>query len=361
MVDPSARQVPARTRLRAIDAARGLALLGMIVVNVGPVDYDSMVHWLWFMPRGRASILFVLVAGVSVALFLNGRSRTEGRLVLAWRVAILFVGGLVLSALPHGVNVILPLYSALFLVAPVLIGRRSAILASLAAALAAIGPLIFVLESFHHGGDYRGELMWTGDALQLAHTLFLSRPYPFVVWLAPFVTGMILVRSDLRSPAIQNRLIVLGGTAAFASFLLAEVFGRALGPQPQGFEMLLTGAPHSQMPLWLLGSIASALFTIGLLLRYWEALDRILSPVAVLGRMPLTFYVAHLLILAVLRPRWDYGFTAGVLISVAMACLFLLAAVATDRVFGAGPFERLLRGQWIASLLRKKQTVKIPA
>ncbi|MGP5641472.1 heparan-alpha-glucosaminide N-acetyltransferase domain-containing protein [Brachybacterium tyrofermentans] len=352
----SPEQGPRSRRIPAIDAARGLALLGMIVVNVGPVLYDSPLQWIWLIPRGRASVLFVLLAGLSMAFFLRNRRMSQTWPVLLWRVAILFGGGLLLSVLPHGVNVILPLYAALFLVAPVLFRLPTKVLVVSAVALGLIGPLLFVMETFQHGEGYRGELRWTGEPLQFLHSLVLSRPYPFVVWLVPFFMGLLFSRADLRDHRTQSRLIGFGGAAAVIGFVVAEIGGRLLGPDPQGFELLLTGAPHSQMPLWLISAIGSAVLVLGIVLRYWSVLGSTLSPATLLGRMPLTFYVAHLLVLAVVSPLWDYGFLGGVIITVVMSAVFVVATVLLDRSLGTGPFELLLRGRWIERATQRPQS-----
>ncbi|WP_249214297.1 heparan-alpha-glucosaminide N-acetyltransferase domain-containing protein, partial [Micrococcus luteus] len=70
---------PARRRLPGVDAARGIALLGMVTVHVvDPVTADGAPHpaFLWF--AGRASVLFVLLAGVGLALSTGGATPATG-------------------------------------------------------------------------------------------------------------------------------------------------------------------------------------------------------------------------------------------------------------------------------------------
>lgn len=90
----------------------------MIVVNVGPTNADTVLERLYLVPYGRASVLFVVVAGLGMGLFLQGRTGTAMWRALTWRVLLLLVLGLLLQTLTDRVNVILATYALLFLVAP---------------------------------------------------------------------------------------------------------------------------------------------------------------------------------------------------------------------------------------------------
>lgn len=337
----------ASKRLFAIDAARGLALIGMIIVNVGPVANESVFQRLWFLPYGRASVLFVLIAGVSMSLFLRADHGRRRIIVVLWRAAILIVGGLLLGLLPHGVNVILPLYGGLFLVALLLYRLPTSVLIGLITVFMIVGPLIFVGESLDHTGEPRPELAWSGDIPGLLHTLFLSRPYPLVVWIIPFVFGMMLGRMDLRERRGQKAMIITGGIAGVGALAAAELFPLLLGEPERGYGLLLTGVPHGQMPLWVISSVGSAIFVTGLLLRFWSHLSRFATPVVLAGQMALTFYVGHLFLLAALRPEDGFTFLQGVGVSLLAIGGCILGALLWMRHFRTGPLEWAIRGRWL--------------
>jgi uncharacterized membrane protein len=63
-------------RIPGIDLARGLAIIGMLAVHVGPTHLDGFAGRLYALPHGRASILFVLVARVGVSLLAASRTST---------------------------------------------------------------------------------------------------------------------------------------------------------------------------------------------------------------------------------------------------------------------------------------------
>jgi len=123
-------QVAASTKSRivAVDAARGVALLGMFVVHVFPVfNRDGTPTVAWTLAAGRGPAAFALMAGISLALVtggwrpVHGRARTAAGAGLAVRALVIgFIGlalGHVTTATGLGVDVILPYYALIFLLA----------------------------------------------------------------------------------------------------------------------------------------------------------------------------------------------------------------------------------------------------
>ncbi|MEH3076040.1 MAG: heparan-alpha-glucosaminide N-acetyltransferase domain-containing protein [Quadrisphaera sp.] len=71
----TALAAPRRDRLVGVDAARGLALLGMMGTHlVSRTTADGGVSWVYEVFSGRASALFAVLAGVGLAL---STGRTE--------------------------------------------------------------------------------------------------------------------------------------------------------------------------------------------------------------------------------------------------------------------------------------------
>src|SRR5215203_3274387 len=257
-VPASLAQAPSRggRRLAAIDAARGVALFGMMMINLGTVSSQGWFDKVWTLPFGRASILFVVLAGLGMSLFFGSRRRHARRWpVLAWRTGIFAVGGLALQILTPAVSVILPTYGVLFLGA--LLWRRLSdrALAALALVMLFVGPV--VVQAHQIPGEHKTQMPTLGDGPDvLLHSLFLSGAYPLLVWVVPFLAGMWLGRQDLRSGHVQQRLIVVGGSAAVIAFVAAQASASILGDEADsGWKRLLTGAAHGQMPLWLVSSV----------------------------------------------------------------------------------------------------------
>ncbi len=76
----------------------------MIIVNVGPVGSQSLLQRLYLLPYGRASVLFVVVAGIGMGYLLNRRPERERWSTVTWRAALLFAGGVALQELTDQVR-----------------------------------------------------------------------------------------------------------------------------------------------------------------------------------------------------------------------------------------------------------------
>ncbi|GFZ93889.1 hypothetical protein GCM10011359_24220 [Nesterenkonia alkaliphila] len=298
-----------RQRVLALDAARGLAVVGMIAVNIGPRGGESLSEVLYRLPYGRASLLFVLLGGIGMSL-LTRRTREENTTIpwaaILWRVVILLIVGLALEVPDHGVAVILPTYASLILLAAPLIRAPSKLLIVFAGITAGIGPLIWILRQMLLGAELsRAPVTEMDSFAAVLDNMLLTGPYPLVVWSAPFLLGMWLGRQNLRSSVASTRMIIWGAAATVAGRAASQILVAFFG-EPQdnvGWDRLSTSVGHSQMPLWLISGIGSAVLLLGLLLKIQEWNRWWLRPFLALGVMAFTAYVGHLFILAaVIRP-----------------------------------------------------------
>ncbi|MDD9208123.1 DUF418 domain-containing protein, partial [Georgenia sp. 10Sc9-8] len=343
-----------RGRVRAIDAARALAIIGMLAVNVGPKESPGLWGRLYLVPHGRASLLFVLLAGIGVSL-LSRRARDRSgtgagrhRLTLLWRAALLLLAGLALQLLDHDVNVILATYALLFVVAGLLLRAPDRLLLTGAAAVAVVGPLVLLGSQLASGTGYDHEPAALGDPPgDVLHSLVISGAYPLVTWLAPFLFGMWLGRQDLTDRRHQVLMVTVGGLVAALAPVLSRVATALVGDPGPGIgpRLLVTGAAHGQMPLWLVGGTASAVAVLGVCLLLSHLMDSWLWPLVATGQLALTVYVAHLLALHVLRPA-PHSLAQGVLITVGMTVAAVALATWWRSRFARGPLEVLLRPPW---------------
>jgi hypothetical protein len=324
---------------------------------------DTALGNLYGVSHGRASVLFVLLAGVGVALLVGDRSHGQptrrppsvvrGRLVL--RGALLLPLGLWLQPLDQGPLVILQYYALYFLFAALILTLPDRWLLAGGAAVLIGGPVIYlwgkmlVPEWFTRSGDPAS----LDDPIgKIADDLLLTGAYPLVTWAAPLLFGLWIGRRDLTSAWVRWGLLILGLTVAVAAALttdwLATVFARALEvPGGPGFAALLTDKPHSQMPLWMLGSIGSACAVLGGMLLLSDRLPRMLWPLAATGQLAFTVYVGHLLLLDAYPELLssetvpEAFFTVGLfMLLVAVACTLWRA------VFPRGPLEAVLAAPW---------------
>lgn len=336
-----------RPRLDAIDAARGIALCGMMMINIGTVRSDGWFNTIWTLPFGRASILFVVLAGVGMSLFFRSRRRDTRRWpTLLWRAALFTVGGLALQILTPAVSVILPTYGVLFVAALAWRRLSDRALAASALVMLVVGPVL--VQAHQNPGEHKTQMPTLLDGPDvLWHTIMLSGAYPLLVWCVPFLAGMWLGRRDLRDETVQRRLVVWGGVAAVLAFVASQASVLVLGAESDaGWNRLLTGAAHGQMPLWLVSSIGSAAFVLGAALLLWPRVAHRALPLAHLGQLAFTLYVAHFLVIAAMGGRIESR-TVGVPVTLGLIVVFLAVATLWVRRLGTGPLERLLRASWL--------------
>ncbi|WP_218219915.1 DUF418 domain-containing protein [Nesterenkonia sp. Act20] len=335
------------SRLYALDVARALAIFGMIIVNVGPYNTDGWASWIVRGLNGRASILFVVLAGIGVT-FLARRSLTKGitrRSTLLWRGLLLLALGLALQTLDHGVNVILPTYAALFFLAAFMVKMSTRWLFWSATASALLGPVLWILA--RQSTDFHIEPAQLGDSpFQIMAAILVSGPYPLVVWIAPFFLGVWIGRQPLGNIKVQRRLLYVGAIAGFGAFGLSQLLVRVLG-QPDtsdvDFDRLISAVGHSQMPLWLISASGTAVMLLGILLIVVPYFSQRIRLLVAVGQMPLTAYTAHLVIIAVLIYPGPQDPLEGLLISCAIMLGLVLFAVVWIANLRYGPLEALLR------------------
>ncbi|MEX0886097.1 MAG: DUF418 domain-containing protein [Phycisphaeraceae bacterium] len=339
LADPPAE--PGRRRIGGLDAARALAIVGMVMVHFGPGSPPPItwLDWSYGLARGRASLLFVLLAGIGMTLLAGNRDLARLRRAwprLAVRIAVLLPLGLSLQLLDIGPLVILHFYAIYFLLAIPALLASDRLLLTASALLAVVGPACYyVIEQLRPDWVVRwNPVELTDPPLVIVRELLISGSYPAIVWLAPFLFGMWLGRRRLH--ATGTRLAMLVGGAAV---MLVTARLDANLPTSSWWQ-LVSGEAHSQMIVWLVGGLGAATATLALCLWLTDWLGRLMWPLVAMGQLALTVYVGHLLLLAAMPSvfkAWEVdraailvaNFTAGVLV---LATLWRLA-------FSRGPLE----------------------
>jgi uncharacterized membrane protein len=316
-----------RTRLAGVDAARGLAVLGMVAVHVLPgTDPDGGTSLSDTVASGRSSAAFAVLAGVGVALATRSGDRGRQRSPLALRALLIGALGLWLGGLDTGVAVILAYYAVFFLLLLPFLGWPVRRLLLTAAAVAVVVPVVSFAVRPHLDGLGVGNPTWWSlqQPGSLAVELLVTGVYPAVPWATYLLTGLAVGRLPLDRPATAVRLVLSGaGLALGAALVSAAVLGPLGGydalartfhvPKPVVEEMvaqsqygnvpteswwwLATDAPHSSTTPDLVGTTGTALVALGVCLLLARGAGVLLVPLAAVGGMPLTVYTSHLLVL----------------------------------------------------------------
>lgn len=357
MDDERANGRPAHARserLVGLDAARALAVFGMVLVNFEvALAADAEPAWLATatgLVQGRASALFVVLAGFGIQLMANahgdlGRTR---RVVLRRAVFLLVIGYAFLPLWPADILHYYAFYFALG--AWALRWRARGLL--IGAGVAALGFCVLGLPVYERGWDFESleyAGLWT---LEGALTnLFLNGFHPLLPWSAFLLWGMWLARRVAAGALRGWRPIALAVGVAVAVELASRAAVAAAGATGAGPELadLLSTASMPPMPWYLLAAGATA---TAVLLGCVHLVDRahavqrvVVRPLAHTGQLALTLYALHVLvgIGAFHETGADLTLVEVVVWWVVFCFMAVLGATAWRRRSSTGPLEWILR------------------
>lgn len=334
-------------RVDGVDAARGLALIGMFVAHVSPAVESLHAAALIGLADERPRLLFALTAGIGLGLISGGvrpidAGRVELRRQIAVRALILIALGFVIWATLHPlVFIILDVYGVAFLVMLAFLFVRPSVALGTGAVLLAVTPALAEIGA-------RTELV---ERVRETPLRFLSDwavggAYPVIVWVPVMLIGLALARFDVRSAHVV-RLTALLGTAAAVVFLPLS----RLLPPPELVREAEWSVPLRASLETLGNAGVSALIvaaTLTLLTFARSGVRRlsrlVLSPVTAMGSMPLSIYTLHLVVIS-LAVRVENGVATDDSWPLLLGLILgsMVFAVTWRRFIGRGPLERLLR------------------
>jgi uncharacterized membrane protein YeiB len=381
------------TRSAAIDAARGLAVLGMVLAHVVPTRFPPTQGPRWSvlpaaLVHGRAATLFVVLAGFSLAWSAGERPGpavpagtapasprwAEVRMAALARVPLLWLAGwLLLLDDPSPVYVIVHVYALYTLVGvlalrwnvvtrlvvgtgllagwPVLLLLVPSLAEAVAGADAGLPDTVPHLSTALVTGAYP-VLPWAGFLLvgmALAALPWLCRPWRLVAagWGAAMVTHLVGLISGVLAgrPAIAS--LGVGSTPAATAVELSRYDSQArLLAVPPTWLGQLSAEGHRASVVGLFSCLAFAVIVLALCTAIaasgragrWA---RVASPLLALGRCALSAYVLHVLFLG---RRWlPSDPPAALFAALALAAALAVLGQLWLRAFRRGPLELAVR------------------
>jgi uncharacterized membrane protein YeiB len=379
------------SRIDGVDAARAIAVFGMFTVHLG-VDSMGLLSpeghaWtLHGLVRGNSSALFALLAGLSLALMTGRTAPVSGdpwrraAVRVLTRAVLIGLLGIVLDFTGVPVAIILTYYAGFFVLALPLTRLRAGALWAVAGALAVLGPpLSFLLRDTVVEAEPR-----TGSLSSVTEFL-LTGYYPAITFMAFVTAGLAVGRMDLRSTAVRLGLLGTGaGLSVFAyggSWLLLHPLGgldrlveegsafmRGFPVTPDMDPLLLeqlragvmdeansisgqvpteswwwlaVNTPHTGTTFEIAEAVGQGLIVLVACVWLAERARWLMYPLTSVGRMPLTVYTGHILVLMFIvagsgtdwhRPWLLEWFVLGALVF----------AVAWRLIAGRGPAEAFL-------------------
>lgn len=342
------RRLLAADRLGGIDLARGLAVIGMVAAHllvIPPLRWDEPGTWLDVV-NGRSSILFAVLAGISIGITTGGRIPVAGaaartaRHRLAVRAGLLWMLGIALTLTGVPVYVILPAYAILFLVAAAVVTWSARALLVVGGAGALVAPWLQA---------WLGLAPWWESAGGEAVALLIGWAYPFPLWWVFVVVGMGVGRLPIRRIRTQVLLLVIGALAAAIGYGAGAILGGDLDREPSSYlDVVASVAPHSGGLPEVVGSTGFALAVVAACMLVCRGIPGlILLPLRATGSMPLTAYTAQILVWAVwafaaLGDTGDLDGFRALHPFLPMSAALILACTAWGLSLGRGPLETLM-------------------
>ncbi len=371
----------AAARIVGVDIARFVALAGMIATHILP-EFRAGTDDLTFahsVAGGRASALFAVLAGVSLALMhgrttpVRGRAFAAAAASVAVRAVLIAALGLMLGGFDSGIAVILTNYGVLFFLGIPFLVLRARWLLVLAGLWLVAAPILAhlvrpELPQFLYDNPSLESL---ADPGHLLSDLTFTGYYPAVPWLAYLLVGMAIGRTDLTRFRAPMVLASAGAVLVAASVVVSEALLRRPGvktelalllgsPRPldaalaSGFSgttptdswwWLAVRAPHTATPFDLAQTIGCALLVLAICLVLGRLLPTLTRVLFGAGAMTLTLYTAHVLLRVDL---WDDE-TPSTYFGHVTAALVVGAAYGLTRT--RGPLEALVGG--LSNLARR--------
>jgi len=356
-------------RLIGPDVTRGIALIGVVVMNYhgylngaaanagpGATFFQRLFDPFHGVLGTRFAATFVTVAGIGVTL-LTRRSVASGdrmaRSVDRWRLVrrgvVLYAFGFVLNWVWNGT--ILFFYGAFFVLGALLFTLRSRTILAIGAlsAVAAAGVQWWAAVRRRDGHDVAWLLspstLTTRSPRGLLFDTLLNGTHPVLPWLAFLCVGIVLGR---HLTALPRRALVLGGASLTAVTYAVNHLVTSGSDDPVVLKVFSTRWPDRGL-LYTLGTVGSSLVAYCVVSWIAErfATAAPITMLAAAGRTTLSLYVLHVLVFNAMVHTWHLigGTGLGTALAFALAFWVFAIGLATwwQRYFGQGPLERWYR------------------
>ncbi len=354
----------ASRRIIGLDIARAFAIVGMVIVNfkVTMSAEDSGPQWLRTFAAlfdGRAAATFVVLAGVGASL---GSSRARNsddptlhraaRITLLKRALFLFVVGWAFFAVwPAD---ILHFYSVYLTIGALVLFVPDRRLLSLAfGAIMVALAFIITLDPFENWNldDYSYEGIATPSGF--IRNLFFDGFHPVFPWVAFYLFGMWLGRSDLRDPAWRRTLAIRAAVVVAITEAAAWI---VLGPKgtslddldDESWRWLFSVEPIPPLPLYIAaGGGTAVLVILGAIWLGDRLSPKLTEPFVSTGQLALSIYLGHVFVGMGILELMDRLENESLEWAVTTSLAFSLAAVlfswAWRRRYRRGPLEWVMR------------------
>ncbi|NOX31135.1 MAG: DUF1624 domain-containing protein [Actinobacteria bacterium] len=367
MTEP-ATEAPAKPtaggRIIGLDIARAFAIVGMVMVNfkITMSADNSGPQWLRTFAAlfdGRAAATFVVLAGIGASLGSrrarisnDAAQRRAAQVTLAKRALFLFVLGWAFFVVwPADILHFYGLYLGIGAVVLFASGRRLLSLAGAAIGVAFVFIVTFDPFKNWNLDDYSYEGISTPSGF--IRNLFFDGFHPVVPWVAFYLFGMWLGRTDLRDPVWRRTLAI---RAAFIVVVTEAAAWVVLGPKgsslddldDESWRWLFSVEPIPPLPLYPAAAGGTAVLVILGSIWLGDRLpDKLAEPLVSTGQLALTIYLAHVFvgmgILESMGRLENQTLEWAVVTSLIFSVVAIVFSWAWRRRYQRGPLEWVMR------------------
>lgn len=351
-------------RILGFDFARGLAVMGMIIVNFKTVMVASSVgvfYNLLDILSGKAAALFVVLAGIGMTLMYNGAklknddiSVKKTKINLLKRAAFLFVIGL-------SYYLIWPAdilhYYGLYLSVGVIFLAANRIVLQIVSIILIIGYSISLLFFNYETGWNWSTLNYT-DFFTISgflRNLFFNGFHPVIPWIAFLLTGIWVGRINFKDPKILKKTTII----SLLIFVIFKVISlvlissaiKIIPSEAQDIEYLLGTSPMPPMFFYMVtaSSLAVFIISISIYLTNKQSLSVLYKMIINLGQLALSIYIFHVVIgmfaILIFTGKLENAFSVEFVFiyGIGFNILMLLFSFFWLKRFKRGPVEYLMR------------------
>jgi len=354
-----------KERVTGFDVARALAIFGMVIVNfkiaMNAQTGSPLLMNLASLFEGRASALFVILAGIGIT-FMTNKVRTSAnrsqvslvRMAIIKRGLLLVAVGLLFT--PIWPADILHFYGVYFIFAAAVIKVSDKALLMIAAIVMLIFPFLMLTFNYDQNWDWTTlnyENFWSVDGM-IRH-IFFNGFHPVLPWAAFLIFGMWLGRQDLTSPLIRNRLlmwaiitfVVIEGCFYLIKAALGD--GTALGMSAQEVNFLFSTSIIPPLPQYIMSAGASSVIVLIACISLSQRFPHHMINIGLYktGQLALTLYGAHVIIgmgtLEELGLLDNQSIEESLLSALIFCTCAIIFSVLWLRFFKQGPLESVFR------------------
>jgi len=354
-----------KDRIVGYDFARAFAIFGMVFVNF-KLAMDSTIgsETLRFMVsllEGRASALFVVLAGVGVSLLTNtARLQMDASVIAQKRKVLIKRGGLLifigLLYTPIWPADILHFYGFYFLIATGFIKVSDRILWVASAIFGLAFVFLFLVFEYETGWDFSTLNyldFWTLEGM-FRH-IFFNGFHPVIPWVAFLFMGMWLGRQELGNNATRRRIAFVSGAiwtmtelgSKLAIMLASKSINNSLPKDDLIFWLDTSIMPPMPQYIIAAGSLAILLICISIEVTEKYQSNSIKNWLAHTGQLSLTLYVAHVIVGMGILEALGLLDKQPIEITIVSALGFCLSGVIFShwwvKNYGVGPLEMLFK------------------